>query len=108
MQSRQAGDEVASILDSLARLRADLKDAGPLVTSRIWKAEMELKKAGAQIASAGSTVSVPVKPDSGALRSNAGHIRPRSRHPHLRYRKESVLDSELPTDENGYSAPVGS
>lgn len=45
-QSRQenAGDQVAAILDQLTALRTRIRKAGPLATSRIWKAEMQLRK----------------------------------------------------------------
>jgi hypothetical protein len=86
-QSRhqEAGDEVAEVLDLLARLRARFKEAGPMVTSRIWKAEMQMKKLASELATTcpagGSPLQPPKKSHREAVRANAARIRRLCRHP---------------------------
>jgi hypothetical protein len=80
-----AGDEVAEILDLLARLRSRLKDAGPMLTSRVWKAEMQMKNLAADLPAGVTPLHSPKKLAREAVRLNAVRmgrlcLHPRSQH----------------------------
>lgn len=68
----EAGDEVAEIIERLARLRARCRHAGPLVTSRIWKAEMQMKSLARET---GPAVESPKKDAGSSVRGKYRHYK---------------------------------
>lgn len=86
----EAGDEVAEILDLLAHLRSRLKDAGPMFTSRVWKAEMQMKNLASELPAGVTPLHGPKKLDREAVRANGARIVAFCRQPRIQYRNNPL------------------